>query len=110
MLGVADCIVDRVSLSYHPDRMATHRKLDRRHDDLCAGGLRKREEAALMTFGATPGDSIQPQKRFWRDPRRGKGQTLRECHESVMKISQNSLFTWCRRRGSNPHDLAITGF
>jgi hypothetical protein len=41
-LCVADCVSDCVLVRpTTDDRMAAHRRLDRRRDDLCAGGLRK---------------------------------------------------------------------
>jgi hypothetical protein len=33
-----------------PTEMAEHRKSDRRRDDLCAGGLRKRAELSLPSL------------------------------------------------------------
>ena len=42
MLRVADCVADsRPARHTTADRMAAHRKSDRRRDDLCAVGLRK---------------------------------------------------------------------
>jgi hypothetical protein len=38
--------------------MAAHRKLDRRRDDLCAGGLRKRASLSLPAWKQIYGDNF----------------------------------------------------
>ena len=53
------------------DRMAAHRKSDRRRDDLCAGGLRKRVGSARGIFGPyydriTVAKVFQVTARRWR--------------------------------------------
>ena len=80
--------------------MAAHRRSDRRRVYLCAGGLRKGVQDALIASGGYS-VSIRAQTRFWRDPRRGVAGILQECHESVMKIQRNPLLTWCTVQESN---------
>jgi hypothetical protein len=39
--------------------MAVHRKLDRRRDDLCGAGLRKRVQDSSMSYGNEKAHALQ---------------------------------------------------
>ncbi|SRR6266581_1081330 len=51
---IADCVWLGITTA---DRMAAHRRLDRRRDGLCAGGLRKRATKGLSHLPSSPDGS-----------------------------------------------------
>ncbi len=60
MLRVVDCVADRVRPVIPQPTEWQHRKSDQSRDDLCAGGLRKRELVSRIQVPIHAADDVTP--------------------------------------------------